>query len=247
MYSPQWLLLAALIETEKENISAEAQGSFCMKKLLAVVAAGVVLVSALSAQITVGGKGTLALNVGTSVEKAMFGGMDVDTGLLVGGGGSLFVRYNLPSLPALGFQADVGIMANNGFSAEGSETGYSFSTKGTYTSLELPVLVTYDLAAGPVTITLLAGPNLSFPLGKAKVEQSFSSDYGSYDATDKWDIDSKVLFGLTAGAAVAYPLGPGAIVGDLRYTTDFNKVKVEGQEAMTRRALTFSAGYQIKL
>lgn len=213
-----------------------------MKKLLAVVAAGVVLVSALSAQITVGGKGTLALNVGTSVEKAMFGGMDVDTGLLVGGGGSLFVRYNLPSLPALGFQADVGIMANNGFSAEGSETGYSFSAKGTYTSLELPVLVTYDLAAGPVTITLLAGPNLSFPLGKAKVEQSVPSD-----ATEKWDIDSKVLFGLTAGAAVAYPLGPGAIVGDLRYTTDFNKVKVEGQEAMTRRALTFSAGYQIKL
>lgn len=213
-----------------------------MKKLLAVVAAGVVLVSALSAQITVGGKGTLALNVGTSVEKAMFGGMDVDTGLLVGGGGSLFVRYNLPSLPALGFQADVGIMANNGFSAEGSETGYSLSAKGTYTSLELPVLVTYDLAAGPVTITLLAGPNLSFPLGKAKVEQSVPSD-----ATEKWDIDSKVLFGLTAGAAVAYPLGPGAIVGDLRYTTDFNKVKVEGQEAMTRRALTFSAGYQIKL
>lgn len=217
-----------------------------MKKLLAVVAAGVVLVSALSAQITVGGKGTLALNVGTSVEKAMFGGMDVDTGLLVGGGGSLFVRYNLPSLPALGFQADVGIMANNGFSAEVSGTlggmKYSFSAKGTYTSLELPVLVTYDLAAGPVTITLLAGPNLSFPLGKAKVEQSVPSD-----ATEKWDIDSKVLFGLTAGAAVAYPLGPGAIVGDLRYTTDFNKVKVEGQEAMTRRALTFSAGYQIKL
>lgn len=210
-----------------------------MKKLLAVVAAGVVLVSALSAQITVGGKGTLALNVGTSVEKAMFVGMDVDTGLLVGGGGSLFVRYNLPSLPALGFQADVGIMANNGFSAEGSETGYSFSTKGTYTSLELPVLVTYDLAAGPVTITLLAGPNLSFPLGKAKF------DMAGMDID--FDIDSKVLFGLTAGAAVAYPLGPGAIVGDLRYTTDFNKVKVEGQEAMTRRALTFSAGYQIKL
>ena len=43
-----------------------------MKKLLAVVAAGVVLVSALSAQITVGGKGTLALNVVLAWKKLCF-------------------------------------------------------------------------------------------------------------------------------------------------------------------------------
>ncbi len=100
-------------------------------------------------------------------------------------------------------------------------------------------------------MTFMGGPNFSFPLGKMKAESSVSTEIFNFSTSEKMDIDSTVLFGITVGMEVSYPVGSGAIVGGIRYINDFTKLKVkdfssgESVEALTRRALTFSAGYQI--
>ena len=74
--------------------------------------------------------------------------------------------------------------------------------------------------------------------------------------TEMWDItgesegviDSKALFGMTFGMAVGFPVGPGSIVGDVRYLNDFSKVISSymgtTDDCVTRRSLNISLGYQ---
>lgn len=172
------------------------------------------------------------------------------------GGGGLFVRYNMPFLSSLGIQTGLDVLANNGYKVEAaktiSEKTYSASISATYTSLELPILVTYDIGLGPVTLTLLLGPNISFPINKMKITTS-SSIITDRSGTNEWNIANKAIFGITGGAAVALRLGPGSLVTDIRYINDFTPVKAGEKDSenpmdlFTRRALALSLGYQIRL
>lgn len=212
-----------------------------MKKLLVSAVVAVMIVSAATAQITVGAKGIFGIGAGTSFEQDIGG---ADQKVSFGGGGGLYVRYNLPMLSALGFQTELDLLAYNGLEVGDGSNGFIFS----YTSLELPILVTYDFNVGPVTLTALAGPHLSFPLGDMKAEIMENGTVNT-NSDQKIPIDSKALFGMTFGMAVAYPVGPGSIVGDIRYLNDFSKLRVgEGDfvyDALTRRTLNISLGYQM--
>lgn len=221
-----------------------------MKKLLVSAVVAVMIVSAATAQITVGAKGIFGIGAGTSLvfPEGTPEEFKPDTSVLLGGGGGLYVRYNLPMLSALGFQTELDLLANNGL-VEGDGSNGVISS---YTSLELPILVTYDFNVGPVTLTALVGPHLSFPLGKMKLEAKVNDkkiDLSEFGMPNDFSIDSKALFGMTFGMAVGFPVGPGSIVGDIRYLNDFSKLRVgEGgatSDMLTRRTLNISLGYQM--
>ncbi len=236
-----------------------------MKKIVLVLTTALLFVSLASAQITIGAKGIFTLNAGTKEAEDFQNlkndistvvehvGASFDSQLVVGGGGGLFVRYNMPFLSSLGIQTGLDVLANNGYKVEAaktiSEKTYSASISATYTSLELPILITYDIGLGPVTLTLLLGPNISFPINKMKVTTALNSS----SATDKWNIANKAIFGITGGAAVALRLGPGSFITDIRYINDFTPVKAGEKDSenpmdlFTRRALALSLGYQIRL
>lgn len=239
-----------------------------MKKIVLVLTTALLFISLASAQITIGAKGIFTLNAGTKEAEDFQNlkndistvvelvGASFDSQLVVGGGGGLFVRYNMPFLSSLGIQTGLDVLANNGYKVEAaktmSEKTYSASISATYTSLELPILVTYDIGLGPVTLTLLLGPNISFPINKMKITTS-SSIITDRSGTNEWNIANKAIFGITGGAAVALRLGPGSLVTDIRYINDFTPVKAGEKDSenpmdlFTRRALALSLGYQIRL
>lgn len=221
-----------------------------MKKIVLVLTTALLFVSLASAQITIGAKGIFTLNAGTKLASE---NSEHKSDILVGGGGGLFVRYNMPFLSSLGIQTGLDVLANNGYkvstTASIGSIEQTVTTTATYTSLELPILVTYDIGLGPVTLTLLLGPNISFPINKMKVTTALNSS----SATDEWNIANKAIFGITGGAAVALRLGPGSLVTDIRYINDFTPVKAGEKDSenpmdlFTRRALALSLGYQIRL
>ena len=240
-----------------------------MKKIVLVLTTALLFVSLASAQITIGAKGIFTLNAGTKEAEDFQNlkndistvvelvGASFDSQLVVGGGGGLFVRYNMPFLSSLGIQTGLDVLANNGYKVEAaktiSEKTYSASISATYTSLELPILVTYDIGLGPVTLTLLLGPNISFPISKLKTSITGSGLIGVESGVSESSIANKAIFGITGGAAVALRLGPGSLVTDIRYINDFTPV-IAGEkdsekpmDLFTRRALALSLGYQIRL
>lgn len=235
-----------------------------MKKIVLVLTTALLFVSLASAQITIGAKGIFTLNAGTkgtedfekslpNIDLGALASLSTKPEMVIGGGGGLFVRYNMPFLSSLGIQTGLDVLANNGYKVNGTFTlgsvENSSTVTATYTSLELPILVTYDIGLGPVTLTLLLGPNISFPINKMKVTTALNSS----SATDEWNIANKAIFGITGGAAVALRLGPGSLVTDIRYTNDFTPVKGGEKDSenpmdlFTRRALALSLGYQIRL
>ena len=235
-----------------------------MKKMLLVLTTALLFVSLASAQITIGAKGIFTLNTGTkgtedfekslpNIDLGALASLSTKPEMVIGGGGGLFVRYNMPFLSSLGIQTGLDVLANNGYKVNGTFTlgsvENSSTVTATYTSLELPILVTYDIGLGPVTLTLLLGPNISFPINKMKVTTALNSS----SATDEWNIANKAMFGITGGAAVALRLGPGSLVTDIRYINDFTPVKAGEKDSenpmdlFTRRALALSLGYQIRL
>ncbi len=238
-----------------------------MKKMLLVLTTALLFVSLASAQITIGAKGIFTLNAGTkgtedfekslpNIDLGALASLSTKPEMVIGGGGGLFVRYNMPFLSSLGIQTGLDVLANNGYKVNGTFTlgsvENSSTVTATYTSLELPILVTYDIGLGPVTLTLLLGPNISFPINKMKITTS-SSIITDRSGTNEWNIANKAIFGITGGAAVALRLGPGSLVTDIRYINDFTPVKGGEKDSenpidlFTRRALALSLGYQIRL
>lgn len=221
---------------------------YMMKKISTVLIVLFIFITAVNAEITIGAKGILGIGAGTTLEDGIKY-PSAKQKVLVGGGGGIFVRYNLPTISAFGIQSEFDILANNGVKLQYTDTvlgvTISYTNIYSYTSLELPILGTYDFTLGPVMLTVLAGPHFSFPLGDLKIKYAGAE---ASETTNYQTIESKVLFGLSFGATVSYPIGPGAVIADLRYLNDFTKVKLSTLgNAATRRTLNMSLGYQIKL
>lgn len=240
-----------------------------MKKIVAMAVVAAVTVSMVCAQITVGAKGTFGMNWGStttdegravaSIEN--FIGTTSFGKLVVGGGGSIYGRYNMPSHAPLGVQLELGIFANNGVASEvdgyilDSIINVTGNASGTYLSMDIPLIVTYDISAGPVVITPMVGVNFSIPLGKLKYKQEYTTKIEGYgeekkEFTEEFDIDPRFIPGIVAGVEVGLPLGPGSLVADLRYVNDFTNVTIasegESMELFTRRNFNISVGYALK-
>jgi len=118
-------------------------------------------------------------------------------------------------------------------------SAYGYTVEGTGICLDIPVLLKYVLVTDQMRIGILAGPYLSFPLGKFKTSGYYS---------DGWEPEGFV-YGITAGLFAGYPTGKGRFVGDIRFIFDLSPMKINDygyiMEIMERRGIALTAGYEI--
>ena len=213
---------------------------------MAVVAA--VAVSMVCAQITVGAKGTFGMNLGSKLAVELPD--DAKNAFMVNGGGSIYGRYNLPFLPALGVQLEFGLTANNGAGMKVEMLGVEMTTTASYLSLDFPLLVTYDIPVGSIMITPMVGMNFSVPVGSPKMTVTVDGEKESGQA-DGMKVTGFIP-GIVAGVEVGIPAGPGSVTAGLSYVNDFTPVKVKSDgfdekvDLLTRRNFNISLGYALK-
>lgn len=244
-----------------------------MKKIIAMAVVAAVAVGMVCAQVgvTAGVKGTFGMNLGTTMtdegKEAFTGGLPIDltNKVMVGGGGLLYGRYNMPFHAPLGVQLELGIFANNGVKVAGdgsvdmggTKVDLAITGSASYLSMDIPLIVTYDISAGPVVITPMVGVNFSIPLGKVKIKTENTAKVAGVEQKEEYtedlDIASKFIPGIVAGVEVGLPLGPGSLVADLRYVNDFTKFSIDtGVDGMDpievgiRRNFNISLGYALK-
>jgi hypothetical protein len=147
----------------------------------------------------------------------------------------------------LALRGELTVMFGQKKTWEVSSVGFSGKITGKYSSLDIPILVKYDLITTPVLLGALAGPYLSIPLGDIEISApslvaAFLPRTGDPDG---------VTAGIALGVYGGYPIGPGRIVGDVRFIMDFNPLKVKAAgatyEVLKRRGLNITAGYEISL
>ena len=219
-----------------------------MKKIIAMAVVAAVAVSMVCAQITVGAKGTFGMNLGSKLAVELPD--DAKNAFMVNGGGSIYGRYNLPFLPALGVQLEFGLTANNGAGMKVEMLGVETTTTISYLSLDFPLLVTYDIPVGSIMITPMVGINFSVPVGSHKFVVKAD---GTEAAMDMGDLKvTGFIPGIVAGVEVGIPVGPGSITAGLSYVNDFTPVKLKSDgfdekvDLLTRRNFNISLGYALK-
>ena len=181
----------------------------------------------------------------------------VDNDTILNGGFSVWANYSIPSFPALGIQPELGFLFNNGteilVEAESSGYKYKISDKVSFSTMEIPVLLTYTARKGSfLEVIPQAGLYISFPLGKCSQDMDYTISgngryvKGSDSGEDK--IDSKVLFGMLGGTDFAFNFSEkSAFMINIRGMYDFNKIKIDGDEVARRTILLMSAGYRYKI
>jgi len=151
---------------------------------------------------------------------------------------ALYVAYTFT--PTISLQAELNFMINQGFTEEWAEgdwwgTWWSDSYNWSYTSLDIPVLLRYNFFHG--LLGFLVGPHISIPIA--------GDDISELNTT----------FGITVGGQGLFPIGPGRLVGDLRFVADFNRLidysyhdPFSGDSftmRIRRQAVILTVGYEI--
>ena len=214
-----------------------------MKKLIAFAVAAAAAVSVATAQIdlTVGARGIFGIGAGMFLGDP---GTDTDLGKSLDFGGAAFAK--VPVYKGLVIQPEVGFTYN----MVGEKDDNGGKKSGAYMAIDIPVLIGYDLkVSNELTVTPLFGPKFSIPVGK------FSSVKGNGKSAPDMDIENVILFSIVTGVSASYKVGPGAIVGDIRYVNGVSGLatKAKGDSSKnasvqaTPRNLQFSVGYQMTL
>lgn len=214
-----------------------------MKKVLVLVAAATIFGSLAFAEkvMEVGVKGGLLLNAGTELKNFS------NTKVTLGGDVGIFGHFGLVDLGpgTLSLQPEVFFSFGNGakteFKDEVNDENYKITFK--YTSLDIALLIGYDIPVGKISIRPFLGPKVGIPIGKIKEEV----------AGYTYEIKTKgATVGMDFGCGIAVPLGKFVLGGDIRYGIDFNKVKAKSEsgdrynDALRRGALgiNITAGYR---
>jgi hypothetical protein len=158
---------------------------------------------------------------------------------------ALYGNYAFSNM--LSIQTELNFMLYQGYDLSLScfDSARSREAEVSYNSLDIPLLIKVNFLNDPSRFGILAGPHVSIPLGRAE----FYREIGFFEREDKFRIDTFATYGLTAGIFGGHQVGPGRIVGDLRFIFDFSAVEtIEAGTAykfMERRALTISLGYEM--
>ena len=117
----------------------------------------------------------------------------------------------------------------------------------TYTSLDIPILLKVNFLPNEHRFGILAGPHVTFPLGKVKF------DYNNFTnaSEEKFDMNAG-NFGFTAGLYGGYSFDVGRIIMDVRYLNDFttSKAKIGNNVEsglMQRRGIIISLGIEFDI
>ena len=114
----------------------------------------------------------------------------------------------------------------------------------TYHSLDIPLLLYFNIIHSPVLVRVFAGPYLALPISKMNMEVSGLSGGTSADTKG-------VTGGVTGGFAVGFRAGTGNIIGDFRYMNDFSEVGINyrgtDMKGFLRRSVNITVGYEFSL
>ena len=153
---------------------------------------------------------------------------------------TLYVSYAI--IDNVMIQAEANVMFNQGYELRMPFAGFD-SRRGrlTYTSIDIPILLRYNFLDFPLAFGVQAGPHISVPLGRGILSGA--------GFRERFYIDTFATFGLTTGFFSGTPVGPGRIVGDLRFIVDFNALEAQmwgtAMHIMRRRAFVISLGYEV--
>jgi TolB-like protein len=152
------------------------------------------------------------------------GGLSFDAGL-----------YGAVSVLGL-FEVQVeALVSGNNFDVARTSTFKSVA----YTSLEFPLLAKLVWRPSVFMVQGYGGIAVSVPLGQVTVKHSngaITADYG-------------VVPGFVVGGGGGIKLGPGVLLGDVRYTSDFGaltaNISGSSHEISRRSRVSFALGYEI--
>lgn len=234
-----------------------------MKKIITFTFVAITAVSIACAQSVFGFKGTFGMNFGSKftdefsnsfiayLEDLTGEKISATDALMLNGGGSVYCRYNMPSAPSLGVQWEVGFTVNNGAGKEVIIQGQKLTTEYSYLSIDMPLLLTFNIPASSLMITPMIGINFSVPSGTPKIKEEFAGQ----KANTKMDGFKVTGFipGFIAGIEASIPVSSGAITVGASYINDFTPVKVEQEgyrgtlDLILRRNFNVSFGYATKV
>jgi hypothetical protein len=107
---------------------------------------------------------------------------------------------------------------------EGEFTGNDTTVSSQLFLAEFPVLAKYKIPLWKGAVSLFAGPDIFYGIGRidTRTEQE-----GSPDSDTGGELERRWVFGATGGAGYELPLGPGALSLDVRYTRLFTTLEAE--------------------
>jgi hypothetical protein len=144
----------------------------------------------------------------------------------------------------LSLQVELMYMINQGIEITLQGFLLSSTLTGTYSSLDLPILLRYSFLNSPAKFGVLAGPHVSLPLGYFEFKET---GIGLDTLVGEHGVGMPT-FGITAGLFGGFPVGPGRIVGDARYIMDFTYLFIrpfgEDFDVAARRGISIGLGYE---
>ncbi len=243
-----------------------------MKKLITTLVVGALLLSSSFAQLSFGVRGSLGVSdmtiadetkkkLGNELNAIMiakgfpYSSTDVDNKTILCGGFALWGNYSFEKIPALGLQTELGFLFNNGteltVETKSGTTKIEAKDKVTYTTMELPFLVTFTVNKGGFfEFTPQAGIYLSFPISKIKQEIDAKGKLNGVTVIENSsersdDLDNAFIFGTAFGADFAFNFSKkSALVLNARYMIDLGELKSDGDKVGTRKVFLMSAGYR---
>jgi hypothetical protein len=153
----------------------------------------------------------------------------------------LAFQVNLRVLPFLSVQAEALFTWDNA-SLWAYQTGVIRYTKDyTAFSLQFPLLVKLDFYPGIFRLSPFLGLYYLAPLGSLGTSNSLTGE------THSLSYRISPPLGFTGGLSGALKLGPGALIADLRYASDFGTIKAKNgsTEEFRRSMISLTLGYEL--
>jgi hypothetical protein len=112
--------------------------------------------------------------------------------------------------------------------------------KYTSYSLMFPLILKANFRPGNFRLAPFAGIYAFMPLGEAEFRKNPGSEE---EGTFSWS--PSVPLGYTAGIEISVKVGPGVLLGDIRYAGDFTEISIKDAEntAYRRGGVSFTIGY----
>jgi hypothetical protein len=234
-YRVQFRMLSVETAEVQAQISQNVRYDSTMRRLLDVSGSEGVG----STRFAVGGRVGAGFEINTAHSDMVGTGVTPKEESNIAFAASLFALWRITD--RFGIQSEIDIMINNGIKAtfaDGAEVSAA------YNSLDIPLLVHFNIIFSPVLVRVFAGPYLAIPIGNMNMEVSGLSGGTSAETTG-------FTGGVTGGFVIGFRVGPGNIIGDIRYMNDFSEVSVKykGNEmkGFLRRSVNVTVGYELSL
>lgn len=150
-------------------------------------------------------------------------------------------------------QLEASFFTNNGIKVIGFYDDYSgriLDIDVKYSTLDIPLLVSWNLIREPVNVDIFAGAYISLPVSTANISydiEGYGTLSGSVNVTSK-------VFGVVGGFDAGFGLGPGNIVLDARFFYDLQPSKAKGDFTdneevglIYRKGMVVSVGYVFEI